>query len=362
MGSAPPIDAIAARVLAGEAPAPVRAAAARGALPLARPVLARLQVFLLDDPEPEIAAAAGTSLKGLDNVALGEILGDPACAAEVLSHFSRRAARDEALAERVAFHPSVPLDALTVLGASGSTAVIDLVLTNEQLLLARPALIDAVLGNAALRPDQRGRLLEMLERVALERSRDPADGTSGDDEVSLDEAARLLDVDVGELMSVSEILGGEELAASDDAALRSTYQKILQLNTAQKAILAMKGGREERLILVRDSNRSVALAVLRNGRITELEIESIARMRNVVDEVLRQIGSSRDWTKTYGVVNALINNPRTPPGVTTNFVPRLTNHDLKLVIKNRDAPELIRRMAKRTLDTRLQPPTPFKRR
>jgi len=38
-----------------------------------------------------------------------------------------------------------------------------------------------------------------------------------------------------------------------------------------------------------------------------------------------------------------------------NFVNRLSNHDLKIVATNRDVPELIRRMAKRTLDLRLQP-------
>jgi hypothetical protein len=37
------------------------------------------------------------------------------------------------------------------------------------------------------------------------------------------------------------------------------------------------------------------------------------------------------------------------------FVIRLSNHDLKVVTMNRDVPELIRRMAKRTLDTRTQP-------
>jgi hypothetical protein len=260
------------------------------------------------------------------------------------------------------FHPAVPLDALVLLAASGTADVIDLVLTNEQLVLARPAVIDAVLGNPALRPDQRGRLLEVLERIAKRKDREPEPGAIADSEAaSLEEAARLLDVDVGELLSTSEILGGEEFATSEDQVVRTTYAKILLLNTAQKAILAMKGGREERLILVRDSNRSVALAVLRNGRITDQEIESMARMRNVVEEVLRQIGGNREWTKSYAVIVSLVTNPRTPPGVTTNFVSRLTNNDLKLITKNRDVPELIRRMAKRVLDTRQQQPVLFKR-
>jgi len=360
MASAPPLDPISARVLEGQAPPAVRAAAARGALPLARATLARLQVFLLKDPEPEVAAAAESSLKALDGPSLIEILGDPGCTVEVLSYFARRAARDQALAERVVFHPVVPLDALVLLAASGTADVIDLVLTNEQLVLARPAVIDAVLGNPALRPDQRGRLLEVLERIAKRKDREP-DAIADPEAASLEEAARLLDVDVGELLSTSEILGGEEFATSDDQVVRTTYAKILLLNTAQKAILAMKGGREERLILVRDSNRSVALAVLRNGRITDQEIESMARMRNVVEEVLRQIGGNREWTKNYAVIVSLVTNPRTPPGVTTNFVSRLTNNDLKLITKNRDVPELIRRMAKRILDTRQQQPVLFKR-
>jgi hypothetical protein len=356
------LDPISARVLEGQAPPPVRAAAARGALPLPRAALTRLQVFLLRDPLPDVAAAAEASLKAIEQAVLCEVLGDPSCSPEVLSHFARRATRDEVLAERVAFHPAVPLDALVLLGATGTAAVIDLVLTNEQLLLARAAVIEAVLVNPALRPDQRGRLLEILERIAKHQERDARSGTTESvDGAALDEAARLLDVDVGELMSTSEILGGEEFATSEDTALRTTYAKILLLNTAQKAILAMKGGREERLILVRDSNRSVALAVLRNGRITDQEIESMARMRNVVEEVLRSIGTSREWTKSYAVVCSLVNNPRTPPGVTTNLVSRLSSHDLKLVTKNRDVPELIRRMAKRIIETREKPTVLYKR-
>jgi hypothetical protein len=116
----------------------------------------------------------------------------------------------------------------------------------------------------------------------------------------------------------------------------------------------MKGDREERMILIRDSNRTVAVGVLRNGRITEPEIESIAKMRNVQDEVLRQVGSAREWTKNYNVILSLIRNPRTPQGVSMNFVSRLTNRDLKILVSSRDVPELIRRMARRTLETRTQ--------
>jgi hypothetical protein len=126
------------------------------------------------------------------------------------------------------------------------------------------------------------------------------------------------------------------------------------LSTAQKAILAIKGGREERSILIRDTNRLVALAVLKNPRLPEGEIESIAGMRNVHEAVLRYIGSFREWTKNYNITVSLVRNPRTPPGVSTNFINRLNNRDLKFLSKDKNVPELIRRMSKRTLDQREQ--------
>jgi len=359
-----PFVEIVGRILDGQAPANVRAAAARGALPLPRPTLVRLQVFLLKDADEEIRQSAKHALDGLDSQAIKEVLSDRTIPGEVVVHFSKRAAREEVLAEQVAFHPSAPLAALAVLAATGSAAIIELVLTNEERLLTEPVLLERVMMNPALRADQRGRILELLDRVNRIQQRKAADDRESDeagDQPSveqktedLEELARLLDVDVGELLSASEILDPEEFEESEDEEIRDAFRKILRLNTAQKAILAMKGNREERMILVRDSNRTVAIGVLKNGRISEPEIESIAKMRNVHEEVLRQIGSGREWTKKYNVVISLVHNPRTPQGVSMNFVNRLSNRDLKVLVGSREVPELLRRMARRTLDTRTQ--------
>ena len=51
----------------------------------------------------------------------------------------------------------------------------------------------------------------------------------------------------------------------------------------------MKGDREARSILIRDSNELCATAVINNPRITDQEVENIAAMRTVADEVLRLI-------------------------------------------------------------------------
>jgi hypothetical protein len=357
--STPPVlEALAERILANAAPLQVRSAAARGALPLSRTTLVRLYLHLQGDPEPQIRQDAETSLQALSAADIRDILADPACAPEVLTHFAPRAARDESMAEKIAFHAEAPEAALRLLAGQGSGGVIDLVLTNEERLLRWPALLDHLSQNPALRPHQRGRILDLLDRVARLAAGESAQTVDGLEGMGAEEAARLLQVDVGELFAASEILDGEEFAQSADPEVRSAYKRILTLNTAQKAILAMKGGREERLILVRDTNKIVALGVLKNPRLGEEEAAHIASMRSVSDEILRTIGGHREYVKSYSVIAALVRNPRTPPGISTNFVGRLVNKDLKILGTDKNVPEIIRRMAKRTFELRTQKSAP----
>ncbi len=359
-GTPSPLDAAIARILDGSAPLPVRSAAARGALPLPRHVLARLYLKLREDEDDGVRKDAQGSLDALGNEQIREIVGDPGCEAAVLLHFAKAASREEGLAESVVFHPNAPEGALYVIAKEGNASALDLVLTNQERLLRSPGILDRLTANPALRPDQRGKILDLLDRIAKAATTGETDATAADapaDDASVEEAARLLEVDVGELFAASEIVDGEEFAVSEDPIVRSVYRKILTLNTAQKAILAMKGGREERLILIRDTNKVVSLSVLKNGRITEQEIETVARMRSVSDEILRQIGTNREWAKNYAIVANLVRNPRTPPGVSTNFVSRLLNKDLKQLSGDKNVPEIIRKMAKRTLDTRTQKST-----
>jgi hypothetical protein len=357
--SAPaPADALVTRVLEGTAPLPLRLAAARGVLPLPRTVLASLFVRLRQDTDESVRREAESSLSSLQSEAIREILGDPACDAEVLRHFASRAARDEALAEIIAFHPSVGDDAMTVLASEGNSAVIDLVLTNQARLLESPGLLDRLTANPALRTDQRGRILDLLAHFFQDSEPEGEapwpDGSLPLDEADARQAARILEVDIGELFAASEILDGEEFAKAEDPAVRSAYHKIVSLNTARKAMLAMKGGREERTILIRDTNKVVALSVLKNPRLTEQEVELIAAARNVSDTVLRTVGAGREWSKSYTIASALVRNPRTPPGISMNFIPRLTDKDLKRLGTDKNVPEIIRRNAKRVYDQRHQ--------
>ena len=114
----------------------------------------------------------------------------------------------------------------------------------------------------------------------------------------------------------------------------------------------MKGDREARGILVRDSNKVVCSAVVRNPRITEQEVENIASMRTVADEVLRIIAMNRSWARSYPIIHNLARNPRTPIPTAMNILPRIRTKDLQGLSQNKNVSEAVRRQAYRLQQTR----------
>lgn len=138
---------------------------------------------------------------------------------------------------------------------------------------------------------------------------------------------------------------GGDLADGEDTASR----RIASMNPAQRLALAMRGTREERAILVRDPNRIVAVAVLSSPRTTDAEVERIARMANVSEDVLRIIGQARGWAKHYPIVAALTKNPRTPVAVSLTLLSRLHESDVKALATDRNVPDVIRLAARRRL-------------
>jgi hypothetical protein len=129
----------------------------------------------------------------------------------------------------------------------------------------------------------------------------------------------------------------------------STLQKISSMNVAQRLSLAMKGSREERAILIRDPNKIVSVAVLSSPKLTETEIESIARMTNVSEEILRIISNTRAWMKNYSVALALTKNPKTPVPVAMNLLARLNERDLRTLSTDRNVADVVRITARKKI-------------
>lgn len=122
---------------------------------------------------------------------------------------------------------------------------------------------------------------------------------------------------------------------------------LAMLPVIQRMKLAMRGTREQRGQLIRDSNRLVAAAVLSSPKLTEAEIEAFARMANLSEDILRIIAMNRSWTKNYNVIAALARNPKTPPAMSMNFLQRLNDRDLKMISIDRNVSEPVRLAARK---------------
>jgi hypothetical protein len=129
----------------------------------------------------------------------------------------------------------------------------------------------------------------------------------------------------------------------------TVLQRIQRMSVVQKVKTALLGTQEERMILVRDSNKVVARAVAHSPKLSEHEAENYASMKEVCEEVLRLIALNRRFRKVYVVVRALINNPRTPVEVGLQLLPRLNDGDLKGLVLNRNVPSAIRYTAEKVI-------------
>ncbi len=130
---------------------------------------------------------------------------------------------------------------------------------------------------------------------------------------------------------------------------QTLLQCIQRMNVGERIHLAIRGGREVRNLLLKDSNKEVLRMVMSNPKITESEIELITINRNTPEEILRIISKSREWTKNYSILFGLVTNPKTPPGLAVKFVPRIKKADLPRLERNKNIPELVRGTVKRIL-------------
>jgi len=382
-------------IISGNAPPAARSAAARGLLPLPQDDLLEALVHLTADNDPAIARAAQETLSSQSSADLLEAARSESVAPAVLGHFVSLANVDRGIYEAIAANANTPNEAIALLARTTSDAsLIELITLNQQRLIRSPEIIDAVLANPSRSSDAERRVKEIrreffekergARQVAQElRARGNAAAAeffenadlqgkfSLDDAWAIAQHIEVSDVDIDdswlEREFVEELLieSPEQLAANVQAVINaermegdisperiSMIRRIMFMTVKDRVKLAMKGDREARGILVRDSNKIVATGVIHNPRITDQEVEKIAAMRTVSDEVLRLIGSSRAWARSYPIIHNLARNPRTPMATAVQVLPRIRTKDLKSISQNRNVSEAVRRQAYRLTEMR----------
>lgn len=218
----------------------------------------------------------------------------------------------------------------------------------------KPGIADALAKNSACPTSDVTRVAPFLTAAGIQALLDNLDRLISDPQLVLAvhkskaptaEQRDLLDEMQRGAMAMNEI---EEVAAEiePDRLKRETLQqKLAHMNVVQRLTLALKGGRSERMFLIRDPNKLVQRCVLQSPRLTDTEVESFASMANLPAETLRAISLTRSFMKSYSVVRNLVNNPKTPLDVSLHLFPRLTSTDLAKLCANKNVPETLRSSA-----------------
>ncbi|HET6669147.1 MAG TPA: hypothetical protein VFH15_02850 [Pyrinomonadaceae bacterium] len=384
-------------IISGKAPQPARLAAASGLLPLPQADLLEVLVALQKSDDLEIATAAAETLQGQDNSDLLNAAKNAETSPAVLDYLSSVAAARE-IHEAVILNKNTPDPAIVQLAATiGDGSLLELITQNQQRLVRVPRIIDAILQNQARTTEAERRARETqteffekergAKQIAGElRARgksaaaeffESAELTTIHGELSLEDAwliAEHIEVSDAELddswlpaerydevedpatlaAAMHKVIEYETLEAGAPIAPDrvSLIRRLMLMNARDRMKLARKGDREARSILIRDSNRMVACAVIANPRITEQEAENIATMRTVADEVLRLMAMNRNWARSYTIIHNLVRNPRTPIPTVLNILPRIRTKDLQNLNQNRNVSDAIRRQANRLAQAR----------
>jgi hypothetical protein len=300
------ISAAAAPYVGADKPVPERLRAAAGQVGLAPGDSVLLVYYLCQDPDPEVKRTAMQTLRGLDVPFLTQLLQDPQLHPRILDVIAKLHFEKTELAELFAAHPMLSESAAAFLAERGTFAVL------------QPE-TDGIAGN------------QDDGETALPDEADPQDA-DGDQSGEAEDAAEDL-----------------EEVEQEDEEFQSKYQQAQSMGISDKIKTAMTGDKEWRNILIKDSNKLVSGAVVKNPRMTEGEVLTIAKSVVQNDEIIRVICANKEWVKNPLIRKALAENNKTPLPTALRFVATLSEKDLALMGKSKNISSVIASQARRIL-------------
>ncbi|HVR40023.1 MAG TPA: hypothetical protein VMU84_13080 [Thermoanaerobaculia bacterium] len=365
MSSVSPSELSAAAVIAqiesGAYPTDVIGTIARGYMPLEQDQLVAVLAYLSGSADGDIAALARETLNEVPSRAVLSFAANENAEPAHLALLTLATA-DNFVLEALIRNRAVSDQTITELAHRATPAVQEVIVINQFRILRSPQILEALLANPALSPDVRRRALETREEFFDKKARIQEEAELAlDTEEAEPEIADLPDDEIADLLAEAAAEGDvvaphtlPELTEVEkkEPKNKSLWGKIQHMTISEKVQLAFKGDKMIRMILVRERNKLVAMAAMRNPRMTATEAEAIAGMRNVEESVLRQVGSRRDWMSKYPVVIALCRNPKAPLAVVLPLINRLTLRDLKSLKDDKGVAEAVRLNARKYYQAR----------
>jgi len=283
-----------------------------GGASLAPDMRAELLAILSTDTDEAIAQRAQSILltQSVDSFLLA--LARPDADPRLFAYCADNTAEKPGIADSLAKNPACPTAAVTRAARFLTAAGIQSLLDHLDRLTSDPHLIAALAQSQAASVEQQELIREIQKNEAAD---------------------------------VKEIAEAAAEAEPDPVKRETLMQKLTHMNVVERMVLALKGAREERMLLIRDRNKVVQRAVLQSPRLTESEVEAFASMANVTSDVLRIISLNRVFIKSYAVVRNLAKNPKTPLDITLHILPRLNATDLRNLAANKNIPDTLRNAA-----------------
>ncbi|HZV82458.1 MAG TPA: hypothetical protein VFF53_09870 [Geobacteraceae bacterium] len=139
---------------------------------------------------------------------------------------------------------------------------------------------------------------------------------------------------------------------AEEEEFRSKYQLAQSMGVGEKIKMALTGDKEWRSLLIKDSNKLVNGAVVKNPRITEPEILAISKSVIQNDEIIRIICHNKEWVKNYEIRKALVLNHKTPLPVALRYMSFLTEKDLGAIAKSKNVSSVLANSARRILSNK----------
>jgi hypothetical protein len=311
--------------------------AAEGLLPVPTETLVPLQVTLAHSEDEEIAHLARESLAKMDPRLVAPILAHSG-SIELMEYFSV-ASEHPLVLETIVRQPKVPLQLLVDLAGRVTPDVQEVLILRQDAILEEPRILAALEVNPTLSRAVRRRIGEYRQHLFPRQKPtrvEPVPEPEVDDHVPPERVEAAI-----EEASVEHAEGEiDDQTGLSEGQIRTLPIPIrLQLSRGASKTL--------RDILIRDTNPMVAVSVLTNNSFSDGEVERVANLRTVSEEVLDTIGRTRQWMRKYPIALALVKNPRTPIPLGVRLVPRMGMRDLKLLRRDRNVSEAVRQTANR---------------
>jgi hypothetical protein len=354
------LSAAVTKVVGGAGPAKLMAV--RGMAPL-RPAELLVAIYQLSfDADQAIRTAAEAAPAGFPDNVINPPLGE-ALPAPLLHFFAARLPdQRKAALEKILYNPATADETFVMLAGRMDESLLEVVAQNELRLLRCPAIVEALFFNKQARMSSVNRAVELCARNGVRLEAVPAfdeivnairQDPEATQEAAVDGRFQAL-LTAADAASAGDGAPGDEETAPEEGkrAGGMSFIKFDHLKIFEKIRLATIGNAYCRKMLVRDSNKLVAMTVIRSPQITSMEIQRIAGSTNVCDDVIRYIANSRECSKDYPVKLALVTNPKCPLGSSLRFLAYLHPDDLRNISRSKNIPGALATSAKKLLQQR----------